>query len=279
MDSSHYRAIHAAVIVLGVFGVARTACVCRGEDQRATTVGMTARIEQLVLPGTLLAVKPVEDRHQPVILRIAAAFPHGTSQRYDLVYYGLEPGTFDLKDYLYRVDGSAMDDLPSLSVEIEPVLPPGQVEPSALTPGANPRLGGYRVLLIGGGIFWTIGLFVILFAGRRGKTAGGTRGAREVSLAERLHETVKRATDGELDRSELAELERILLGYWRKRLQLNEIDAAEAIIQLRHHEEAGPLLRQLEQWLHAPASSIEVDVATLLEPYRDVPADALDGQE
>src|SRR5438876_7853227 len=79
----------------------------RGEDLRATTVGMPARIEQLVLPGSELEVKPLEDRRQPVVLRIVTSYPHGTAFRYDLVYYSLEPGEFDLRDYLRRKDGSS----------------------------------------------------------------------------------------------------------------------------------------------------------------------------
>ena len=43
---------------------------------------------------------------------------------------------------------------------------------------------------------------------------------------------------------------------------------------LREHDEAGPLLRRLEDWLHRPAGTAEpVDVAALLEPYQAIPAD------
>ncbi len=46
---------------------------------------------------------------------------------------------------------------------------------------------------------------------------------------------------------------------------------------LREHEEAGPLLRRLEDWLHRPAGSAEpVDVAALLAPYQAIPADEED---
>ena len=51
--------------------------------------------------------------------------------------------------------------------------------------------------------------------------------------------------------------------------------AAEAIGVLRDHEEAGGLLRQLELWLHRRDHNDSVDVAALLKPYQDVPADAL----
>ena len=42
------------------------------------------------------------------------------------------------------------------------------------------------------------------------------------------------------------------------------------------HPEAGPLLQQLESWLHRPGPADRVDVAGLLKPYQDVPAEAVE---
>ena len=52
-------------------------------------------------------------------------------------------------------------------------------------------------------------------------------------------------------------------------------EAAEAIVVLRKHEEAGTLLRQLEAWLHRPDGERDVDVAKFLTPYKDLPAEEL----
>src|SRR5438105_39543 len=57
------------------------------DDQREAKVGMTQRIDQIVLPGSELEAKPLGDRQAPVVLRIGSASPHGTAFRYDLVYY------------------------------------------------------------------------------------------------------------------------------------------------------------------------------------------------
>ena len=96
-----------------------------------------------------------------------------------------------------------------------------------------------------------------------------------MTLAERLRSTIEAAVAGDVDKSGLAEMERMLIGYWRRKLDLNETNASDALTQLQEHEEAGALLRQLERWLHHRAASTEVDVATLLEPYRNVPAEEL----
>ena len=67
----------------------------RADDAAVTsksTVGMPARIDQLVLPGTELEVRPIDDRLAPIVVRIVNTYPHGSAFRYDIVYYGLEPG-------------------------------------------------------------------------------------------------------------------------------------------------------------------------------------------
>ena len=97
-----------------------------------TSVGMPAQIKQLVLTGAQLEAKPIEDRKTPVVLRIVATYPHGTAFRYDLEYYALEPGRFDLRDQLKRVDGSTVDDLAPLPIEVVSLLPAGQIVPHAL---------------------------------------------------------------------------------------------------------------------------------------------------
>ena len=203
------------------------ACVSLGASgagaettRSSTTVGMPAKIEQLVLPGTELEAKPIEDRRKPIVLRIVNSYAHGSAFRYDIVYYGLEPGEFDLKDSLLRKDGSPISDLPSIPVKIEPVLPPGQIEPHRLALTPSPFLGGYRLLLIAGALVWTAGLIAILVAGRRKRDQAILAAVKPVTLADRLRPLVEKALAGTLNPGQHAELERLLIGYWRKRLKL-----------------------------------------------------------
>jgi hypothetical protein len=240
----------------------------RAEDEREVTVGMAGRIDQIVLPGPELEAKPNEDRKLPIVLRVAATYPHGTAFRYDLVYYGLEPGAFDLKDYLRRKDASSTADLPALPVTIRALLPPGQILPSPLEVKAAPALGGYRTALLVGGILWCGGLAAILFVGRRKKQQQRAAAKRPLTLADRLRPLVEQAMAGTLTPVHRAELERTLLAFWRERLALADVKPAEAFAQLRQHAEAGPLLRCLEEWLHRPEPATAVDVHELLAPYR-----------
>lgn len=252
-------------------------CALRAaENRRSSSVGMPARIDGLVLPGSELEVKPLANRKSPVVLRIVNVYPHGTAFRYDLEWYGLDPGRFDLKDSLRRKDGSATTDLPSIPVEVQVLLPPGQVEPNDLKSKGTPALGGYRLVLAGAIVLWVVGLLAILLVGRRKQRDVTASAARPPTAAERLRPLVEQAMHGTLSNTQRAELERTLLAFWRHRLSLDERRPVEAMALLRAHADAGPLLNQLEAWLHRPGNGEAVDLAALLRPYHDLPGDALE---
>ena len=124
-------------------------------QRQSLTVGMPARIEQRGWRGSELEVRPIDDRRAPSCSG-SWCYTHGKAFRYDLVYYGLDPGTYDLKNF-ERKDGSPTDDLPPIPVLIEPLLPPGQLEPHPLSLAASPSLEGYRLYVLIGGLAWLFG--------------------------------------------------------------------------------------------------------------------------
>ncbi|MEW6159761.1 MAG: hypothetical protein AB1813_20210 [Verrucomicrobiota bacterium] len=233
------------------------------------TVGMEGRLE-LTLPGPALDAKPVDIRSK-VLVRVASTRPHGTLIYYDLRYVGLEPGKFDLRDYLIRKDGSTVTNLAPIPVEIAGLLPPrhnGFLSPQPVEP--FPMLGGYKVFIIGVAVVWLL-LFIPLWRmGRHKSKAVIVSGpAPALTLADRLQPLVEQAAQGTLSRDGQAQLERLLLTHWRERLGLAESSLLDSITRLREHPEAGALLRALEGWLHRPPGAEKVDVAALLAPYRE----------
>jgi hypothetical protein len=242
--------------------------------QHESSVGMPARIEELVLPGSELEAKPI-DTKLPLVLRIAATHPHGSEFRYDLEFTGLEAGEYDLRDFMRRKDGSATDALPAIPVSVTTSLASGQIMPLPPEEGDHPALGGYRRLLIVGGAVWTLGLLTILFAGRRKRQRAAAALVRPRTLAERLRPLVERALAGQLSRAERSQLELSLVAYWRRKLGMEERRPEESLALLRQHAQAGPLLTSLEDWLHRPTPPANVDLGLLLAPYKDLPADAL----
>jgi hypothetical protein len=229
----------------------------------------------VVLPGPALEANPLDSRKAPLVLRILSVEQTADGRRYDLEYTGMVPGRFDLRDFLRRADGSPARGLPPLPVSIQSILPPGQELPSPLEPPATPRLGGYWLAVTVVGVLWGVGLLFILRAVWRGRRRRVARAGPE-ALSDWLRPLIEAAQAGRADPGRLAQLERSLIAYWRRQLGLEDRPPADALLELRRHAEAGPLLGQLESWLHSPVRLGTVDVNGLLEPYRRLPADAFE---
>jgi plasmid stabilization system protein ParE len=233
-----------------------------------TSIGISGRILQLVLPAPELEAVPLAPQ-SAIVLRVLGTWPHGTDFRYDLEYYGLEAGRYDLAKYLAHKDGTPVANLPEIPVTIVSLLADGQVQPNTLEPTALPHLGGYQKTLIGLGVVWVLGLAAILFLGRRRAQAVRER-ARPRTLAEELRPLVEDALAGRLSRSDRARLELRLVEYWRRKLALTDREPQVLLVELRAHPQAGALLRSLEDWLHRPDPPAAVDLAQLLAPYEKV---------
>lgn len=236
-------------------------------------IGLPAELTGVVLPGGEFEAEPGTPASK-LLVRVVAVAPHGTAHRYDLEFVGFEPGEYDLRAFLRRKDRTPNGDLPPLPVVVDGVLPAGKVALNTEPLVPAPRLGGYRTLLWVAGSAWVAGLLLLLFVRRRRATTAAAA-APPPTLAERLRPLVTQAIAGDLPDARMHELERLLLGYWRRRLGLEREPAATAIARMRADADAGALLRALERWLHAPPARREpVDVAALLRPYEALPADA-----
>jgi hypothetical protein len=271
-----HRSVAAALLLGG--GVVAG---CGGESGRTPTgpapltVGVHGRVRQVVIAGAECEPIPLTDRRQAIVVRITGLFPHGTDFRYDLEYYGLEPGRYDLVQYLRRTDGTPLQGAAPIEVEIVENLPPGQPRPAPLDESSLPVVGGYTRWLWIGGMLWGFGLLALLFLHRAKTEQAGPAVQRPLTLADRLRPLTEQARAGTLDSTGKAELERLVLGYWGGRIGIASIGSVEALQQLKAHPDAGELLRQMETWLHAPPGRGDsVDLHALLAPYASIPADA-----
>ena len=264
----------AVLISLSVQGLAQL----KSDTPLWPTVGKTTELVDVILPGPKLVGKPIDDR-EPVVVRVTDAIAHGDGFRYRLEYQGMEPGNFDLTQWLVRKDGQPSTDLPSIPVQIRSLLPPGQIKPNELQVGWLPRMGGYKVLVIVLAVLWTLGLLGLIFLGRKRKPDELAEEA-PTTLAAMLKQRIQTACDNTAGSKELAELERMLVAFWQKKLNLESESPHQAIVKVRQHPDSGGLMRKLETWIHQPktngADDQDVDWETLLAPYRDLPADTLE---
>lgn len=235
-----------------------------------STVGFPQLIYQHVIPGPKVVAKPIADRRQAIVIRIVDTYAHGSDFRYDIEYRGLEPGKYNLADYLEREDKSGQP-IPTIDVEVATLLGPGQVEPYMLPPVKSRFASFYLPALIVGSTVWLIGLLLILFYGR-GKTKSATIQQKQLTVADRIRPLIDAAIAGELETQQKAELERVLSAFWSKKLRLGHLDADDLREQLRGHPEASVMLNQIDLWLHRPESDAEtpVDVNAILKPYQSM---------
>ena len=232
-----------------------------------------------MLPGSELTHRQVDPATSPLIVRVVETFPHGSDFRYDISYFGMTEGEYDLKDFLVRIDGSSTDDLPSIPVKINSILESGQIQPNDLEIGKLSRFGGYWQLLIVGATAWVLVLLALILVGRKKKQLVAEKIEHRKTLAELLEPSVERAIAGTLAPEKHAELERLLFAFWQRRLKLDHLEPAEALSEIRTHDKSGPLIRQLETWLHSPPGSADApDIAKLMEPYQQFDADELQAE-
>jgi hypothetical protein len=239
----------------------------RSAEKVDTTVGLEG-VYLLRYAGALEA-RPAAER-APLVLRVAeVGRDPGGANRYELRYVAAVPGTYDLREYLVRVDGRPLEDAPPARVSVGELLPaehPGDLE-RVPTPAVR-HPWRYRLLVVVGAVVWLIPLAWRIARGlARRKPVEAPAPPPPRTLADQLRPLVERALAGELDPHGQAHLEQLLVAYWRQKLGLAG-SPEEILLKLREHGEAGALVQALERWLyHRPAPGA-VDLAALLAPYR-----------
>lgn len=226
----------------------------------------------IALPRGDYQTRPLDDRTE-LILRIDKVTTVASNEhRYDFFYMGLEPGAYNLADFLIRPDGTRPDELGTFRLQVSSLLPEqhdGKL--NAYEPRLFPAIGGYRVVLGLLAFLWIGSLALYLFLTRKKRVVEPIAVVpAPPSFAERLRPLVEDAAAGRLNVEGQANLERLLMGYWREKLSLPDMRMADALGRLKAHREAGELLRALERWLHQPGSATAQEIGSLLQPYRGV---------
>ncbi|HEY3243761.1 MAG TPA: hypothetical protein VGM03_10455 [Phycisphaerae bacterium] len=202
---------------------------------------------------------------------------------YRVEFIGLVAGDYDLREYLERQDGSALN-LAALPVQIHSQLAPDHgtdlfSSSAALTLNAR----RYRTMAVLLAIAWLSVplIYVVVRALRRPPVVPTPIAAPPPSFADQLRPLVEGALHGSLSIAERGRLELLMYLYWTERLGWTG-PQGEIVSRLRSESEAGNVLRAVERWLHAPRAASEHpdgEVVSLLAPYRYAPAINASGAE
>ncbi len=271
----HWRGIGARAV--SALSLAMAVFLCAGVCAATATTTKSAPPSHIGIEGEASVTlprpdyrpRPLDDRTE-LIVRLDHVTPLTNAlYRYDFFFMGLEPGTYNLADYLIRADGGRPDELNGKQLVVRALLPDdhnGQLAPEVVRP--FPFVGGYRAFLVLLGVMWVGGWIVFVVAGRKRRPVMLAPVVPPPSLAERLRPLVEAAAQGKLTADGKARLERLLLGFWREKLALPDVRMIEALSCLKAHAEAGALLRALERWLHRREGATPAEITLLLEPYR-----------
>lgn len=259
--------IAAVMAVLALVSFVRAA-----DSPAARNLGIEG-VSTMVLPRADYQARPMDDRSE-LLLNVQSVEPVDSGGfRYKIHYMGLEPGAYSLAEFLMLPDGSRPEEIKDFRLHVRAELPEdhnGQLEQMSDAP--FPFIGGYRIFLSFLGLLWVVGIVMFIRSYRKKKVVTVEEVVvPEPGFAERIRPLVESAAAGTITLDDQTLLERLLMGFWREKLDLTEPRVAEAVLLLKQHPVAGELLRAMERWLHRPGGSSAAEINPLLEPYRKVP--------
>lgn len=204
-----------------------------------------------------------------VNVRIAKVTERAGARIHDVRYIVNRAGIFDLKDYLIAEDGRRLDGLPSFKFQGDPKLSKHLDARIQETEEIGVDVGGrYYATLAGLGVLWIAWLLLIIFYGRPKPPPPAAAAPPEPTLAELLRGFLAELEAGTLDATAKAKMEMLLLRRWREDLATAEVPMSAALEAIGRSEKSGNPLRQLQHWLHHPASHVRrEEIAALLTPY------------
>ena len=261
------RLTRPALLALGTVALL---AICFWPRNATDSLNVPLGVEQAAIvtySGPPVAVMPYK-WGVAVNVRIAKVTERPGTRIYDVRYLVNRPGTFDLKDYLTAEDGGRHDGLPSFKFHGDPKLSKHLDARIQETEEAGVSVSGYYYLTLGAlGVLWIVWLLMLIFYGRA-KPAPLALAPPEPTLAELLRPLLAQLEAGTLDAAAKAKLEMLLLRRWREELALTAAPMDTALDAISRSEKTGQPLRQLQHWLHHPASPVRrEEIAAVIAPY------------
>lgn len=255
---------------LAALGMLVFLAVCFWPRNATDSLNVPLGVEQAAIvtySGPPVAVMPYK-WGVAVNVRIAKITEQPSTRVYDVRYLVNRPGTFDLKDYLTAEDGGRLDGLPSFKFHGDPKLSKHLDARIQETEAAGVNVGGYYYLTLGAlGVLWIGWLLLLIFYGRT-KPAPPALTPPEPTLAEQLRPLLAQLEAGTLDAAAKAKLEMLLLRRWREELAVTHAPMDTALDVIARDEKTRQPLRQLQHWLHHPASPVRrEEIAAVIAPY------------
>lgn len=257
--------------VAGLCVLALAAALFFRPKKEADSLNVPLGVEQAAIvtySGPAVAVTPYK-WGVAVNVRIAKVTEQPGGRIYDVRYIVNRAGTFDLKDYLVAEDGSRLDGLPSFKFNGDPKLSKNLDTRIQETEEISVDVGGYYYATLAGlAGFWIVWLLLLIFYGRPKRPQPVAAAPAPPTLAEMLRAFLGQLEAGTLDAAAKAKMEMVLFRRWREELALENVPMSAALDAISRSQQTGNPLRQVQDWLHRPASTVQRgEIAAVITPY------------
>jgi len=217
--------------------------------------------------GPELIVQPYR-RGVAVNLRIVNAVHKGDLRTYDIRYMINRAGEYDIMSYLTARDGSALENLPSFTVQgldsLSETMDHRIREVQAM--GID-IWHHYEKLKTGAIALWILWLLLLIFWPRRRPATEEAPIVASRSFHEILREFLDQVKAHTINDEQKRQMEAMLFSWWRDQATCDG-DMYQVIRRIDGDPNLGGAYRTLETWLHNPAGRVSgEDLVQALTPY------------
>jgi hypothetical protein len=252
------RAKNRRWLVLSLVVAIALVVMLRWPAGKAVTIGVEGR-RTVEIAGPRLTATPFTFG-DPLAVRIAGIEPTPAGFRYDLRYMAYGPGEFDLADYLLQ-GTQRPPRLASMPIEVASILPADHQGELFDAPKSFINVETrYRTWMGLMWVAWGVLLLPLLVYGRR-RHRSESPPPPPPTVPQRLRALLELAEISELSPQQQAELEKLLLAFWARRLNLSTGRLVDALAQVRRHPSASGQVERLEHWLHSRTPDTRREVA------------------
>jgi hypothetical protein len=204
----------------------------------------------------------------PVNLRIARVIENDGLRTYDIRYMLNTAGEFDICKYLAAKDGSQLTDLPAFKVLGLGHLSQNMDQRIQEVETMGIDIWHYYYECIAAVItLWLIWLLLLIFYGRE-KPELPEEAVPVETFYDVLSAYLAKLEDKTLDDKGKAQLEMLLINWWREQLGYGDLEMHEVVRRIGRDSSAAPAFHAIQQWLHNPRNSVGTDeLLASLRPY------------
>jgi hypothetical protein len=204
----------------------------------------------------------------PVNLRIAKVIEKDGVRTYDIRYMLNTAGEFNISQYLATKDGSELTDLPEFKVLGLGHMSQNMDQRIQQVETMGIEIWHYYYECMAAAVtLWLVWLLLLIFYGREKPEIPEDTAPIE-TFYDVLSAYLAKIEDKTLDAKGKAQLEMLMINWWRTQLGYPDMEMRKVIRHIRKDAVSASAFDTVQQWLHNPQNSVSVDeLLARLRPF------------